>query len=101
MKPLYRAAQACVSFARMLSAAFYFTVAILLVSFALWLALPFGKSWILTAIAIIVGLQGAATGVKALEIFLTTRPAERAGQSQQRSPSSPGGRDRTAPRDRR
>jgi hypothetical protein len=74
MKTLYRAAQVGVSIARLIAAAFYFAMAIVLLVFALWLAMPFGSSWFLTAIALLVGLQGAALGVKALEIFLTTQP---------------------------
>jgi hypothetical protein len=96
MKALYRGAQACVSLARLLSAAFYFAIAILLISFALWLALPFGKSWILTGIAILVGLQGAANGVKAAEIFLSTRPPERTTERQERAPSPRRNRDHNA-----
>ena len=94
MKALYRIAQAGVSIARLLSAGFYFVIAILLIAFALWLALPFGKNWILTGIAIFVGLQGAAVGVKALEIFLSTRLPERQAETQQpsfrRSTNRPG-----------
>jgi hypothetical protein len=65
-----------------------------LIGFALWLAIPFGKNWLLTGIALLVGLQGAATGVKASELFLTTRPPERATQRQQRPQSSRTARDR-------
>ena len=83
MKTLYRRAQTYVSIARRVSAAFYFTIAFLLIAFALWLALPFGN-WFLTGVAILVGLQGAATAVKASEIFLSTRPPERATQQKQR-----------------
>ena len=82
MKVLYRAAQAGVSIARLLSAAFYLVIAVLLIAFALWLALPFGRNWILTGIPIFVGLRGAATGVKALDIFLSTRPHERPDERQ-------------------
>jgi hypothetical protein len=92
MKKLYRGAQTYVSIARRISAAFYFTIAFLLIAFALWLALPFGN-WFLTAIAILVGLQGAATAVKASEIFLSTRPPERARAQPQDSRPSRGARE--------
>ena len=85
MKKLYRGAQAYVSIARRVSAAFYFVIAFLLIAFALWLALPFGEHWFLTGIAILFGMQGAATAVKASEIFLSTRPPERAIRPQQGS----------------
>jgi hypothetical protein len=77
MKALYRGAQTCVSLARLISAAFYCAVALLLISIALWLALPLGQGWLLDILAILFGLQGAAVGVKGLEIFLSTRPPER------------------------
>jgi hypothetical protein len=77
MRKLYRGAQAYVSIARRLSAAFYFVVALLLIIFALWLAYPYGESWLLTGIALLVGFQGCATAVKASEIFLSTKPPER------------------------
>jgi fatty acid desaturase len=96
MKALYRGAQAYVSLARLLSAAFYFAIAVLLIGFALWLAFAFGENWILAGIAILVGLQGAATGVKAAEIFLSTRPPERDTQRQERPPSSRRNQDRPA-----
>jgi hypothetical protein len=82
MKTLYRAAQAGVSLARLFSAAFHLTIAILLIGFALWLALPLGQGWLLNIIAILFGLQGAAIGVKALEIFLSARPPERPDERQ-------------------
>jgi hypothetical protein len=87
MKRLYRGAQAYVSIARRISSAFYFTIAALLIAFAVWLAFPFGEHWFLTGIAILVGLQGAAVAVKASEIFLTTKPPER--ELQQRQVSHP------------
>jgi hypothetical protein len=77
MKTLYRGAEAYVSIARRLSAAFYAMIAILLIAFALWLAFPFGEHWLLTGIAMLVGLQGAAMALKASEIYLTTMPPER------------------------
>jgi hypothetical protein len=58
MKTLYHAAQTAVSLARLFSAAFYVTIASLLIGFALWLALPLGQSWLLDVIAILFGLQG-------------------------------------------
>jgi hypothetical protein len=70
MKILYRAAQAGVSLARLLSAACHLTIAVLLIGFALWLALPLGQGWLFDIIAILCGLQGAAIGVKGLEVFL-------------------------------
>ena len=82
MKALYRAAQAGVSFARLLSAAFYLTIAILLIGFALWLALPLGQGWLLDILAMLFGLQGAAVCIKGLEIFLSTRPPERPDERQ-------------------
>jgi hypothetical protein len=78
MKTLYRAAQTAVSLARLFGAAFHLTIAILLIGFALWFALPLGQGWLLDIIAILFGLQGAAVGVKGPEIFLSTRrPDER------------------------
>jgi hypothetical protein len=100
MKSFYCGAQTAVTFARLISAAFYLAIAILLIGFALWLALPFGQGWLLDIIAILFGLQGAAIGVKGLEIFLSTRPPERPPQ-QQRLPASPGSRDQAAQRGRR
>ena len=44
MKILYRGAQTYVSMARLVGAAFYAAVAILLIAFARWLAIPFGKN---------------------------------------------------------
>jgi hypothetical protein len=82
MKSFYHAAQIAVSLARLFSAAFYLSIAILLIGFALWLALPFGQGWLLDVIAIPFGLQGAAVGVKGLEIFLSTRPPERSDERQ-------------------
>jgi hypothetical protein len=96
MKALYRGAQAGLTIARLLTTAFYFAVAILLIGFALWLAWPFGRNWFLTCIAAVVGLQGAATGMKALEIFLSTRPPERTAQGQERPRSSRRNQDRPA-----
>jgi hypothetical protein len=101
MKALYRGAQRYVSIARLLSALFYAVIALLLISFAVWLAIPFGRNLLLTAIAMLVGLQGAATGVKASELFLSSRPAERPNRQQGRAPVS--GRDqgdRDVPRKR-
>jgi hypothetical protein len=86
MRKLYRGAQAYVSIARRLSAGFYFVVALLLIAFALWLAYPFGESWLLTGIALLVGFQGCTTAVKASEIFLSTRPPERDARRQRRGP---------------
>jgi hypothetical protein len=100
MKTFYRAAQVGILIARVFSAVFHLVIAGLLIGFALWLALPFGESWILTGIAILVGLQGAATGVNALEIFLSTRPPQRPPQ-QHYLPESRRSRDQAAPRDRR
>ena len=62
MKTLYRGAQAYVSIARRLSAAFYFVGALLLITFALWLAYPFGNSWLLTANCDIGGIPGMCNG---------------------------------------
>jgi hypothetical protein len=100
MKSFYRAAQTAVSLARLFSAAFYLTIAILLIGFALWLALPLGQGWLFNVLAIFFGLHGAAVGVEGVEIFLNTRPPERPPQ-QQRLPASPGYRNQAAPRDRR
>ena len=88
MKKLFRGAQTYVSIARGLSAAFYFAVAVLLIAFALWLAFPFGENWLLTGIAMLVFLQGAATGVKASELLLSARPPERDIRRQERRPTS-------------
>jgi hypothetical protein len=82
MRRLYRGAQAYVSFARVLSAAFYAVIALLLIGFALWLAYPFDRNWLVTGIAILVGFQGAAMAVKASEIFLSTKPAENSNRQQ-------------------
>jgi hypothetical protein len=88
VKSFYYAAQTVVSLARLLGAAFYLAIATLLIGFALWLALPLGQGWMLDILAAFFGLQGATIGVKGLEIFLSTRPAERPAQPQQRPPSS-------------
>ena len=77
MKVLYRAAETSILIARVLAAMLYATIAILLFVFALWLALPIGQSWLLSAIAALVGLIGFAILVQASEIFLTTRSLER------------------------
>jgi hypothetical protein len=77
MKVLYRAAEISVLIARVLTAMLYAAIAILLFVLALWLALPIGQSWLLSAIAALVGLIGFAILVKASEIFLTTRSPER------------------------
>ncbi len=82
MKSFYHAARIAVSLARLFSAAFYLSIAILLIGFALRLALPLGQGWLLDVIAIFFGLQGAAIGVKGLEIFQSTRPAERPDERQ-------------------
>ena len=80
MKTLYRGAQTYVSVARRLSSLFYVAIAHLLIAFALWLACPFGENWLLTSIAMLVFLQGAATGVKASELLLSARPPAKAIQ---------------------
>lgn len=85
MKTLYRQAQTYISIARLISAAFYSVIAASLIAFALWLAFPFGEHWFLTAIALLVGLQGAVTAVKAAEIFLSTRPPERSDRQHGRA----------------
>ena len=77
MKVLYRAAETSILIARVLTAMLYAAMAILLFVFALWLALPIGQSWLLSAIAALVGLVGYAMLVRSSEIFLTTRSPER------------------------
>jgi hypothetical protein len=77
MKFLYRPAQTAVTFAHLVNAAFHGALALLLVGFALWLALPLGQGWFLDVIAIFFGVWGAAIGVKCLEIFLSTKSSER------------------------
>src|ERR1700678_3416917 len=97
MKNLFRGAQIYVSIARRLSAAFYFTIAFLFVAFGLWLAFPFGEHWFLTGIAILFGMQGAATAVKASEIFLSTKPPERARHQRGSRPPREAGEQRRRP----
>src|SRR5580698_10426259 len=77
MKVLYRAAEASILIARVLTATLYAAIAILLFFFVLWLALPVGQTWLLSAIAALVGLIAFAIVVKASEIFLTTGSPER------------------------
>lgn len=84
MKSVYRGAQSALSIARLASAAFYGAIAILLIGIATWLVLPPKSSWFLGLIAILVGAKGATFGMKALEIFLSTRPAERPVARQER-----------------
>ncbi|WP_426424148.1 hypothetical protein [Bradyrhizobium genosp. A] len=85
MKMLYRAAQTGVWTAQLVAAAFYFTVAILLLVFALWLVLPFGgRNWLPTMIAAFLALSGLATMTKAAEIFLTTKPPEKKPQPERK-----------------
>jgi hypothetical protein len=74
MPTLYRAARGYVSIARLIGAAFYGTIAILTLALAIWLAHPFGASWMWTGLGIFVGLQGAALGFKAAELYLSARP---------------------------
>ncbi len=101
MKSFYRGAQTAVTFARLISAAFHCALAILFIGFALWLALPLGQGWLFDILAILCGLQGAAIGVKGLEIFLSTRPPERVAPQQQHVPESRRDRDQAAPRGQR
>jgi fatty acid desaturase len=104
MKSLYRGAQTAVTFARLVNAAFHGALAVLFAGFALWLALPLGRGWLLDIIAIYFGLLGAAIGVKGLEIFLSTksqeRPDERERYLQSRSLYNPGSRREAARRER-
>jgi hypothetical protein len=83
MKMLYRAAQVSVSLGRLIAAAYYFLIGLLLLAFALWLVLPLGQSWLMMIIAACFALSGCATLVKASEIFLTTKPLERPTKGQQ------------------
>jgi len=96
MNSYYRLAQALVSIARIVGAAFYAALAILLIVLALWLALLLGQSWFFDGLALLFGWSGAATGVKAAEIFLSARPPQRPAQRQQHSPLSRRNRDQRA-----
>jgi hypothetical protein len=68
MQFLYRAAQALVSTARFLTAAWYLTIAILLFCLAFWLVWPIGQSWSWNGLAILVAFWGAAASIKAAEV---------------------------------
>jgi hypothetical protein len=104
MKSFYRGAQTAATFARLINAAFHGKLAILFIGFASWLALPFGQGWVLDVLAILFGLQGAAIGVKGLEIFLSTRPPDRPDERerylQSRSLYNPGSRREAGRRER-
>jgi fatty acid desaturase len=104
MNSYYRLAQALVSTARIVSATFYAALAILLIAFALWLAFPLGQGWLFDGLALLLGWSGAATGVKAAERFLSTRPAERPDERerylQSRSLYNPGSRRESGRRER-
>lgn len=83
MRLIYRAAQTSVTIARFLNAAFHFSGAVLLILLALWVQQQFGRNWVLTLVAVLVGFKGALLGVRAAEIFLTTRPPEPPSQHRQ------------------
>ena len=88
MKAVSRAAQATLSTARVISAVFYCSLAIVLIGIALWIAAPRGESLFLDAIALLVGVKGAAFGVKGLELFLSAHPVEQPAARQERLPPS-------------
>jgi hypothetical protein len=74
MKQLYRIAQALLSIARLIGAALYATFALLFMWLALWFFLPSGHGEPVFSLTIFFGLWAAMIGVKALEMFLSTRP---------------------------
>ena len=96
MNSFYRFAQALVSTVRLIGAAFYAALAILLILLALWLALPFGQGWLLDGFALLLAWSGAATGVKAAEIFLSARPPQQLARRQEGQESMRGNRKRAA-----
>lgn len=96
MNSYYRLAQALVSIANLIGAAFYAALAVLLILLALWLALPPGQGWIRDGLALLLGWSGAATGVKAAEMFLGTRPPQQPVQRQDSHASPRKNRDRAA-----
>jgi hypothetical protein len=104
MKQLYRIAQALLSIARLIGAALYATFALLFMWLALWFFLPSGHGEPVFSLTIFFGLWAAMIGVKALEMFLSTRPAERPDERerylQSRSLYNPGRRREAGRRER-